>query len=578
MENIIKKEIRVAIYTRVSTQKQEKDWFWLDFQKEALFNLIDYKSINDNWITKEEWHYSDSLSWKDLNRPGFQRMMSDMKEWKFDIIICYKLDRISRSLTHLLKVFDDLKKYWVWFHSIKENIDFSWPIWTLTLQIFWAISQFEREIIKMRTQDGIKSSAKSWNYTFGAAPYGFKKVKNEWEKWSKLEIVWIEKVIVEKIYNLFYHENQNYSQIGEYLTNEKIPKWQWWVRKNIENTEWYDTTVKDVLISTANAWYTIREFQNDDGTTDEVIVNNEPIISKVFFDLVQKKVKIVEDNNKWWERKYLLSWKIRDLETWRKFVWALRTKDNKHSYRRKKFIKDDIIYEWMEIPWEPLDDYVWSFLSDFLNQPELFYKKFLEWNNFSKDILLLKEEKKILEKKIYEEETIIDKVERMFLLWKMSEEKSDKKIEESTIIMNQLNSKIICIDENINKLLDVESVNNILKEISKNFKWKIDSMSLQDKMIFVEMLIEEIVVYNNDDWDIQVDIKFRFQPPNDDRNWGRFEPKDDLDIKKSPTKDLDFDLNGAPSRIRTHGWPRFAAWRSSNWAMEAYKHKSEGIL
>ena len=114
------------------------------------------------------------------------------------------------------------------------------------------------------------------------------------------------------------------------------------------------------------------------------------IISKSIFDITQKKVKIIEEEHRWWERKFLLSGKIRDLKTNRKFVWAMRTKDSKHSYRRKKFIKDGIIYEWMEIPWEPLDDYVWWFVSDFLNNPELFYKNFLKETDSSKDIEWLK--------------------------------------------------------------------------------------------------------------------------------------------------------------------------------------------
>lgn len=290
MSEKIKKWLRIAFYTRVSTSKQEKDWFWLDSQKDALYNLVDYKSIQDGRYTNEEWHYNDSLSWEDLNRPWFQKTMSDMKNWKFDIIICYKLDRISRSLTHLLKVFDDFKKYWIWFQSIKENIDFNWPIWTLTLQIFWAISQFEREIIKIRTQDWIKASAKIWNYTFSSAPYWFKKVKNEWWKWSKLEIVENEAIIIRKIYKYFIEDDMNYTQIANEINNDKIEKWIWWQRKNISNTKWYDTTIKDVLTSTANAWYTIREFKNeDDWTTEEIISSNDYI--KINFWYNSKKGK-----------------------------------------------------------------------------------------------------------------------------------------------------------------------------------------------------------------------------------------------------------------------------------------------
>lgn len=240
------------------------------------------------------------------------------------------------------------------------------------------------------------------------------------------------------------------------------------------------------------------------------------------------------------------------MKTNRKFVWAMRTKDSKHSYRRKKFIKDGIIYEWMEIPWEPLDDYVWWFVSDFLNNPELFYKNFLKETDSSKDIEWLKQEKKIFERKINEENRIIDNAERMFLLWKISEEKQEKYIDEATKNLDKFNQNIIEIEDKIEKLLDLESIKDILKNISLDFKDKLDSLSLKNKITFIELLVDEIVVYNDDDWDIQADIKFKFKPKDYTKNWGGFEPRDDLDNKKSPSKDLDFDLNGALSRARTH--------------------------
>lgn len=230
----------------------------------------------------------------------------------------------------------------------------------------------------------------------------------------------------------------------------------------------------------------------------------------------------------------------------------MRTKDSKHSYRRKKFIKDGIIYEWMEIPWEPLDDYFWWFVSDFLNNPELFYKNFLKETDSSKDIEWLKQEKKIFERKINEENRIIDNAERMFLLWKISEEKQEKYIDEATKNLDKFNQNIIEIEDKIEKLLDLESIKDILKNISLDFKDKLDSLSLKNKITFIELLVDEIVVYNDDDWDIQADIKFKFKPKDYTKNWGGFEPRDDLDNKKSPSKDLDFDLNGALSRARTH--------------------------
>ena len=82
----------------------------------------------------------------------------------------------------------------------------------------------------------------------------------------------------------------NYTQIANEINNDKIEKWIWWQRKNISNTKWYDTTIKDVLTSTTNAWYTIREFKNeDDWTTEEIISSNDYI--KINFWYNSKKGK-----------------------------------------------------------------------------------------------------------------------------------------------------------------------------------------------------------------------------------------------------------------------------------------------
>ena len=176
---------------------------------------------------------------------------------------------------------------------------------------------------------------------------------------------------------------------------------------------------------------------------------------------------------------------------------------------------------------------------------------FLRETDFSKDIEILKQEKKIFERKINEENIIIDNVERMFLLWKISEEKQEKYTEEGSKNLDKFNQNIIEIENKIEKLLDLESIKDILKNISSDFKDKLDSLSLKNKITFIELLIEEIVVYKNNDGDIQVDIKFKFNPKNTPKNWDGFEPRDDLDNNKSPSKDTNFNQNGALDWVRT---------------------------
>jgi len=418
-ENIV----RVAFYIRVSTMEQTK-WFWPEYQLSSLNDLIRYKSNQDpKWIHNKKWHYSDlGLSWWDLQRPGYKQMIEDAKKWEFDMIAVWKIDRMSRNLSHLLKTFEDLKQYGVWFYSVKENIDFSWPIWKLTFQIFWALAEFEREMIKSRTIEWKIASAKVWNYVQWAAPYWYTKVKNKDWKGSKLKILENEAEIVKKIFEWFVYDWLSYSDIMRKLNEMKIKKGEWWVRKNIEYSKWYETTVKDVLIRTIYIWHVEEKFNKDYWERDLVLIQTPKIISKNLFDLAQVKIKEIEEQKRGGKRKYLLSWKIFDevelTDRWemRKFVWVNRTKWG-HSYRREWFINS----RWekienKEFPGKTLDTYVWNIIEKFINQPENFFRLYKKQTTELNNIDRFREEIEILNNKIDEEEITKWNIERKEIL------------------------------------------------------------------------------------------------------------------------------------------------------------------
>jgi len=88
--------------------------------------MITYREKVSGWIHKKEWLYQDlGCTGADLNRPDFKRMMKDAKEGRFDMIAVWKIDRLSRNLSHLLSTFETLQSYKVGFFSHKENIDFT---------------------------------------------------------------------------------------------------------------------------------------------------------------------------------------------------------------------------------------------------------------------------------------------------------------------------------------------------------------------------------------------------------------------------------------------------------------------
>lgn len=485
-------------------------------------------------------------------------MIKDANNGEFDMIAVWKIDRMSRNLSHLLKTFEDLKEHGVWFYSVKENIDFSWPIWKLTFQIFWALAEFEREMIKSRTIEGKIASARMWNYIQWSAPYWYKKVKNENWKGSRLVIIKKEIDIVKKIFEWFIYNDLSYSDIMRKLNEMRIPKWEWWVRKNIEFTKWYETTVKDVLERSVYAWV-IEELFKKDGEEYTIIIPTPKVISKTLYNLAQTKIKEVENDNKWGKRKYLLSWKMYDpIELtekgeMRKFIWVARTKWW-HSYRRDKFIRSN----WEEVSnkefaGKAIDDFVWSYILEFIKAPNRFYKIFKKQTTELNNIDRYREEIEILKRRIDEEEFIKVNIEKKEISWRLSEEKADKYILESNKNISKFGNKIDILDKKIDDLLSLELVKDVIENISNNFIWKIDKLNYEQKMRLVDLLVDKILVYYDDEWIKEVEVLFRFNVENNDNDNMDLELNDSSNKQKNTDDGVSSFGYGAPGRIRTHG-------------------------
>lgn len=195
---------RVAFYIRVSTDEQRKEGFGADAQLAGLNQMVAYKAETAGWHHDKNWEYSDlGYSGSDLNRPDFKRLLDDAKKQKFDIIAVWKIDRLSRNLTHLLSAFETFQSLGVSFCSHKESIDFTGPVGRLTFQIFGALAEFERETIRMRTKEGKLASARLGNFVSNSAPYGYEKAKTTARTGRGLLIVEEEAEIVKSVFSDF---------------------------------------------------------------------------------------------------------------------------------------------------------------------------------------------------------------------------------------------------------------------------------------------------------------------------------------------------------------------------------------
>jgi DNA invertase Pin-like site-specific DNA recombinase len=121
-----------------------------------LAELREYASRR-SWEIYDE--YVDSgVSGSKESRPELNRLMSDVHLRRFDIVLCWKVDRFGRSLKHLVNALADLDSYGVAFVSLRDNLDLSTPSGRLMFQIIGAMAEFERSLIQERVRAGLRNA------------------------------------------------------------------------------------------------------------------------------------------------------------------------------------------------------------------------------------------------------------------------------------------------------------------------------------------------------------------------------------------------------------------------------------
>jgi DNA invertase Pin-like site-specific DNA recombinase len=136
--------MKVAIYCRVSTEKQE-----LENQIEICKKYCEIKG----WEIFDI--YADVISGKKESRPEFNRLLKDMRDYKFGAVVVSKLDRLARSLKHLLNLVEEFNSKGVHFITATQIIDTTSPTGKLQFQIMGAFAEFEASIISDRTKEGM---------------------------------------------------------------------------------------------------------------------------------------------------------------------------------------------------------------------------------------------------------------------------------------------------------------------------------------------------------------------------------------------------------------------------------------
>lgn len=277
------KQKKAALYIRVSTRYQiDKDS--LPFQKQKLIDYCEFMGIKDYEVYADE-----GFSGKNTDRPGFQRMMSELRNGNISHIIVWKVDRISRNLLDFAAMYTELKKYRVTFVSMNEQFDTSSAIGEAMLKIILVFAELERNMTSERVTSIMLNRAEHGQWNGARMPMGYK-----WDDNIKFPIPDEEESKTVQFIFDKYEEVHSCLTVSRYLNNNNI--------KTKRGGKWTSKTVNDIIknpfyIGTYR--YNVRESARGKmKPKSEWIVkenNHTPIIEK---DQFERCAAIIQSNLK----------------------------------------------------------------------------------------------------------------------------------------------------------------------------------------------------------------------------------------------------------------------------------------
>ncbi|HGH7178510.1 TPA: recombinase family protein [Bacillus luti] len=226
--------MKCVLYVRVSTEEQAKHGYSIAAQQEKL----------EAFCASQGWeiintYIDDGYSAKDLNRPKFHSMIEEIKKKEIDVLLVYRLDRLTRSVLDLYKILKILEENNCSFKSATEVYDTTNAMGRLFITLAAGMAQWERENLAERVRLGIEKKTKMGKWKGGAAPYGYT-YKND-----ELKINPTEAPIVKKIFEL----SRTY---GFVTVAKKLNKSGCYTKSN---NDWHVDTVRGIANNPVYAGY-----------------------------------------------------------------------------------------------------------------------------------------------------------------------------------------------------------------------------------------------------------------------------------------------------------------------------------
>jgi len=164
---------RCAVYCRVSSDERlDQSFNSIDAQREAGHAFIKSQS-HEGWIAVADDYEDGGYSGGNMDRPALRRLIADIEAGKIDIVVVYKIDRLSRSLADFARMVDVFDRHRVSFSAVTQQINSATSMGRLMLNVLLSFAQFEREVTGERIRDKIAASKRKGMWMGGPVPLGY---------------------------------------------------------------------------------------------------------------------------------------------------------------------------------------------------------------------------------------------------------------------------------------------------------------------------------------------------------------------------------------------------------------------
>ena len=168
-----RRSVRCAIYTRVSTDSGlDQDFNSLDAQYDAAQAYI-RSQAHAGWTLVRTRYDDGGFSGGSTDRPALQQLLDDIRAHRINVVVVYKVDRLTRSLADFAKLVELFDAHGVSFVSVTQQFNTTTSMGRLTLNVLLSFAQFEREVTSERIRDKISASKRKGLWVGGMAPLGY---------------------------------------------------------------------------------------------------------------------------------------------------------------------------------------------------------------------------------------------------------------------------------------------------------------------------------------------------------------------------------------------------------------------